>query len=465
MPAGIIERIKRDPGYESARDRLLEKLTRPDVGYNAARVQLDEWTRKALQDPGEARAKLHSYANLLDPHITRVSRHTVAKSLDDWWALTRARPAVLIGEEGMGKTWAVLDWWLTRKNSGNGLPLTLIIPAREVGEATDPKQLIAELLAKRIRLRTADFWSKRLDMWERGATGKPKILLVVDGLNQHFTFLDWASFFQPLLTSDARGFYAVAVTCRPDHWRTELKQLCNLEPMPHEIPVGLFTMSELSEFLDRRGRDKAEFGRKLLDLMRVPRWCEMALSRSFELRDSGEITPTRLVMEDWKKRLHLHGSFLAPDDEQFRSFVTSLGRRIRDEQLAGREGTFSRYELSQKLEQETVHSENRLYTALSEIIDGRWLARVEGTTRYRLDENQLPYALALLLVEEVRGIATGAEAREYIGAYMERTRGSDLDVAILRAATTIVLLDSHCSIACPLSVARSLGHRAKFRCR
>ncbi len=66
--------LKRCDGFDAALDRLTEQLTRPDVGYAAARRHLAAWLRRSFADEGAARANLDTFANILDPSVKRVGR-------------------------------------------------------------------------------------------------------------------------------------------------------------------------------------------------------------------------------------------------------------------------------------------------------------------------------------------------------------------------------------------------------
>lgn len=433
----LLAAVRRHPLYPAQRNGLLERLTRADVGYAAARARMIDWTRGALADTGIARVRLGSHANLLQPGIKRISRSTLMAAVDGWWNGQRSQAAAILGDEGTGKTWVVLDWWQAHCDA---LPLTLVVSARDIQQTRDPFDLMAELLARRTELRTPQFWRKRIRLWQLARTDGPRILLIIDGLNEHFMYRGWSDFLRPLLTNDVWGQFAVAVTCRPDHWATSLKNLASLQPPPCSIPVTAFDDAELDGLLRLHGLNRGDFSPEVVSLMRSPCWSERAIALRDELRDSGDVTAARLVMEDWKRRLDLRDAHIAPTTDEFRAWVTGLGRKVRDALETGEDIQVSRQDVRNDLQGEMGRDDD-LTAALSEIIDGSWLARVDGTNRFKLNPDRAHHALALVLVDQAGRTATAEAARECIAGFLEPLRGQDFGVRILRAATSIAVLE------------------------
>ncbi|KJS34791.1 MAG: hypothetical protein VR70_16985 [Rhodospirillaceae bacterium BRH_c57] len=438
---GLLDAVRQHPRYEAERARLLDRLTRPDVGYAAARRRLIDWTRDALSETTIARNRLGSHANLLEQEVKRICRPVPEAKLEAWWNEKHYEAAAILGDEGTGKTWATLEWWLTRADT---LPLTLFASARDVQQAQDPFDLMSELLARRTELRTPAFWRKRLRLWQGAGMELPHVLLIIDGLNEHFTYRDWRTLLGKMLSKDMGRQYAVAVTCRPDHWRTALKGLADLQPPPREIVIEGFDDKELDELLRMHGLTRTDFSPDVLHLMRTPRLSGMAIQSREELRASGDVTASRLVMEDWQRRLRLHGERLAPTTEEFRAWVTRLGRTAHESLKSGQEHRISRQEVRTELQSEMGRDDD-LSAALSEIIDGRWLAPVSGTNRFKLDTAHAPYCLALVLVDQAARTDTAEAADERIAQFLEPLRGHDIGVSILRAATAIALREPECS--------------------
>lgn len=71
------------------------------------------------------------FNDVLDPGRARIPRPRYEVQLDQW--VTSGRPSVLLGDEGLGKTWLFLSWWHARINAAADLPLTLLYLQRRLG--------------------------------------------------------------------------------------------------------------------------------------------------------------------------------------------------------------------------------------------------------------------------------------------------------------------------------------------
>ncbi|HFD87913.1 MAG TPA: hypothetical protein ENJ35_09600, partial [Gammaproteobacteria bacterium] len=254
-----LDKVRENPLYLPERNRLLEQFQRGDIGYGNARKATAAWLESAFTDKATASAKLHCFADIEGPEVRRVQRASISSAINDWWDNGAAAPLALIGSEGTGKTWSVLAWWLERcDRSPDDLPLTLVVPARAI-QLHEPIELLANLLAQRTgNLHNIEFWRRRLAIWRRDRIGRPKILLIIDGLNQHPLYRDWTVLLQPLFAEEWKGQIAVILTCRAQYWQNELRQLANLIPQPQALTVGLFSLEEVDVLLGHYGLSRDE---------------------------------------------------------------------------------------------------------------------------------------------------------------------------------------------------------------
>lgn len=433
--ANSIATIRIHANFERFRDRLRNRLGAADIGYAAATEAMHGWMRVALRNQANAGARLGGRGHdLLASLETRITRKTLNEQLDQW--LASSRPAVLVGNEGVGKTWSFLSWWIDRAARPEPLPLTIFVSAKEVRDE-NVEDLISRLLAGRLEHGDRVFWQRRLDQWRRADVVRPQFILVIDGLNQNWTKRDWADFIQPVYDERWIGRVAVLMTCWPDHW-TDLHKLAPLTPEPIEIPVTNFSDAELDLLLASHGLSRKGFADPMLAMMKVPRLSLLAITRQKQLADSGDVTPERLAYEDWKNRIARRGSALAIGDAEFQDFVREIGTTLRSsvENLA-----FTRSELLDRLGKDSGKERTDLRETLGEIVAGRWLEPGTRAHEFRVNPELTPFALGLTLAHELKEASYDGSAATIIAGFVDPFKGQGLGVSILRAATTIALLD------------------------
>jgi hypothetical protein len=428
----------------ATRGDLLEelrcRLMAADVCYDATRQMVTSWLRDAMRDRMAARSKIGSYADLLANGQKFVRRQAVEQALDTWWQEGPTKPAVLLGDEGTGKTWSALTWWHCAAGvDGAGMPLTLVIPAHKVAQP-DPVSLLAESMHCATALRSTSFWQKRLRRWIETPKA-PRILLVIDGLNQAFSLhREWTDLLTSLQTEPWKGKVAVIMTCRPDHWKTSLNGLPTLNQQALEIQVGQFTAAERDELIKLVVKNRLLFDERVLQLMLVPRLCRLALQWHNELAQSGDITPERLIAIDWQHRLQHHGESSILSLEEFNDFIVDIGQSLRVSINSKENFELSRANLITRLGRDSGAGRDDLYTTVSEVIDGGWLKRThDNQHRFAVDKSLTPFALAMALVRHLQKSDDAGSARYRLADFMDPLRGQDFAVQILSAACTVAL--------------------------
>lgn len=330
--AAHLQSIAAAPEFLEQSARLRQRFANPELGYANARTAAHRWLRQAMSDVATAKAYLGGYLDVLAPDAMRIRRPGLDRELTEWWNTHRAHMLALLGEEGMGKTWESVSWWLDRVDDA---PLTLFIAAGEVGHK-EPAVAMAHALLRCTGLRDAAYWERRVRTWLRNAhSDHPGILLLVDGLNQHPLFREWPEFLQRLSAAPYAGKVAAIVTDRPDDWMHRLDSLAGLTPPPRTITVPPFTDEELREPLAENGLTPGDFDPSLAALMRVLRLCQLAIRLRRELLDSSDITRERLVLEEWKDRLSRRSQTVRLSDVEFREWVADIGRPSRRELESG----------------------------------------------------------------------------------------------------------------------------------
>lgn len=437
--AHYIAAVRDDPGFDTWAESTLEPFKSRDVGFAAARAACRSWLEAAFADRRSAKARLQCHGDIGAAGAGVVRRTGSFAALDQWWGAGAATPLALIGQEGVGKTWAVFDWLRTRwSQDPESLPVTLVIPARDVAGESGP-ELIARVIADRIGIRSSDFWERRLELWNQDRDRAPKILVIIDGLNQKPDFLAWSRLAQPLLANEWRDQVGILLTCRTGFWNHDLKGLVDLTPAPASFEVTPFDDAEVDTYLRERNLSIDDFGPEFRGLLRIPRYCQLAVERRAALEASGDITVERLIYEDWKHRHSLYGAGLAPTDAEFLRYIAEQGQRMRSALPVGGEVSVTRRTIVDDLSRISGRDEGQLQTSLSEIVDSTWIESVPGAnSEFRLKQDMSVFALGLALLGELRG---QSDKRERLASFLEPMRGADLGVAILRAAFSVALLE------------------------
>uniref|UniRef100_B0T9H8 NACHT domain-containing protein n=1 Tax=Caulobacter sp. (strain K31) TaxID=366602 RepID=B0T9H8_CAUSK len=433
--AEALSAISADSRFAGLASALVAELTNADIGLAAATRALMVWTRQAQQSLTAARQRLDGYNNLLEGRQV-ADRPGLRQALDAWWE-TGDGPGALIGDEGHGKTWASLAWWDGLAEAGKDAPLLLFISAREIGSA-DAETTLAKLVADRTKTRNAAFWRRRLRLWGGRSHQRPRLLLVVDALDQHWSRKDWADFVQPLYDADHwGGLVSVLVTCRPDPWAM-LGQLSGLAPAPTTILVPPFSDPELDALLDLHGLTRDDFAPAVLTLMAVPRLSLLAIESHAALAESGDVTPERLAYEDWKHRLGRKRQAGPFSDVEFKLFLAQLGAQIRD---AGEAFSLTRAALTTQLTADSGLPKDQLTGAVSEMVDGRWLEPGDQPHHFKVSRERTPFALGMSLAVDLRHADDEAAASARIAEFLDPLKGQSLGVAVLRAAATVSMID------------------------
>ena len=437
-----LELIRQAPEFESVRSRVLDQLTQADTGYESTRLASERWMVQAQASLATAKWRLGGHHNLGESEYGVIPRAAINAQLDEWYAGGHG-VAALLGDEGMGKSWAALDWYNRLKTSETSAPLTVFLGAKAIG-ASDVKPTLAKALADQTGVRSVAFWEKRLALWERSGGNGVRMLILVDGLNENFQFIKWADWLQPLFEDHLGGMYRVLVSCWP-HWWESLVGLTNLTPNPLEINIEGFSDAELAALLAAMDVKRSDFATAVLGLMRVPRLSSLVAKHREKLKDSGDVTAERVIYEDWKDRLERRGPNAGLTDLEMKSFVAELGRNFKSDI----DRAVTRKEVIETLSDESGKSSSELQAAVTELSSGAWLKPGPRPHTFRVAPDRIPFVLGVTLVSHIREEKEAATVEARIAEFLDPLKAHSLGAAILRAATTIALIEAD-----PLPVVR-----------
>ena len=256
--------------------------------------------KECLSDKASSFAAFNQDLSVLNPDSHFIQRKAADEALDSWyseWHKNR-KPFVLLGEEGDGKSWALASWIGSRLCPvGQKLPV-VFISATKIGSS----DLLAEM-AKTLEQTTSTIgqseWSKKLDfILKNTSTAGPKIVLVLDGLNEYPSF-DWRCIFDKLRTSPFTDSIAVLLSCRNGYWLDHLGKEYGDTVCAWQLPH--FNDQELDEALARHHLRRNVFSDRVLQLVAKPRYFDMAVRLKDRMAEAGDdVTVDRLIYEDWK---------------------------------------------------------------------------------------------------------------------------------------------------------------------
>ncbi len=378
--------------FETIRTQLRTKLAGTLVGYvDAVRRSWDELFT-VLSDAQTCEAIFNQDVAILTPDTRHIARNHICTGLDAWWrqGIPVQPHQVVLGEEGQGKTWAIMGWLLGLPTNQDG-PLILACNASvsiNAGDTIDA--LLPRLLCSWTQLKTTEWWSKRLRNWLGSpSTAGPSILVLIDGLNESEN-VDWIDFFRPIQHVRWRGRIAVLATDRPSHWQ-------RYDRLHHDgfrvLPIAGYSNEELQAQLAMYPTiDLSQIPEGLQPLLRNPRYFELVADHYEALVDSQDFTHERLILLD-------------AADRQSRKRGYPLGQQ---ELIAIIQGLARQYRNTSTLDDPAVISLlsgiNDSRRVRQEVIDGGLLVPIESAvgSRYRVETHRLTFGLGLLLADNVR---------------------------------------------------------------
>lgn len=438
----LLEETRAHPTYNGQCEALHQRLLQPALGYANARDAVAQQVRGHMASMPAASARIGRYTNLTDPSVIRIDRTGLRDKITAWWEGCAPRPPLaLLGAEGMGKTWAALGWWLDRELSGARLPLTLIVPARLVTAST-ADEIVGKALVQAFGIRDASWWARRARRWCAN-TKSCRIILIVDGLNERFDVTDWSILAAELRLDPWASAIELVLTDRDDHWRLVSGGFEPVGVTCTEVPVGPFDDDELDQILGRAGLSRETLDAALIPLLRVPRLCSLALRHWERLAGSGDITPERLVYEDFRDRIYPD-----LDDQEMRNLIATIGETLRAAEQDSL--TLLRRDVANALAAESGAGTSE--ATISAIVSGVWFAPIAGEPhKFRVNPELAPIAMGLALARAVQAINSEAEVVRRIEAFVDDLRGLQLGVTLTGIAASFATIAPDCT-----SVARGV---------
>jgi len=436
--AGDLARALTSDGA-SALARLKREMETWNLGFDRLRTLSHDYLDAAWMDPRTAQAVLGQ--DVAGGAVsTTIDRPALKEAFNGWWYGRAAEdaPALVLGSEGVGKTWAAVQWLIQESDRQ---PVVIVAPSSAVAGPADMtsagvRRFIGDRLYEITESRDRDHWRLRLDrLMQRPPEEGPVLTLVLDGMNQEPS-VHWLALLKTLQHPAFAGRIRVIATTRPLHFTERLHRLQGLHVRPVEIEVGAYDASpggELDQRLAREDLRRDDLPGDLLELARTPRLFSLVVRLRHRLSDGGQVTVHRLLWEYGRDTLGVRDRSMS--EAEWRTWLSEVARDRRqgvsDYNLERFGSMVGRADLDQ----------NDVFRRLSDIVDGRFAAGGSAGP-LTLSSTIVTHALGAALLEHLRLIeaSAGAGALEgKLAASLDPIAAIDERAEILRAAVSIIL--------------------------
>jgi len=396
---------------------IKQEATQKYIPYEDWHTQQNEWLLTCLKNTSKSEAAFQQKLAVGENEENLIPRKLAFEKIDSWFQqwTTHHKPLAILGDEGDGKTWAVMAW-VYKQLSEKTMPSIVFIPSMML-TSIEPESLIIEMIQRQLNNLSQENLTKSLVNWFQSENTIPLILLIVDGLNEHHN-IKWADLITKLSIPPWGNHVAILLTCRTTFWKEKLSYLSSIG----EWELTAYSDEELQYALSKTNFSINDFNCELLELVRIPRYFDMVLRLYPRIDTEGEITKERLIYEDWRDQYERKlGRIIDP--YEFQELIINLAEKAKKANNLSRKnvmGELSTYEDSHAL--------------LAELSSGRILRRYGN--HWKINRDHLILGLGLLLATEVNEIENQDEdsIREVIAHHLEPQADMDIKVSICHTA-------------------------------
>lgn len=427
---------------------LVRELSPWAIGYDSLRHSAKERIEKLWRNAAESRSVFGQ--NVAGSLVPLVPRQSVSSGLEAWWLSDSRSVAVVFGAEGMGKTWATVQW---AKESLNALPIVLMLPSSAFKELRGLTHAsILEFLGTALHdlnpgtART--YWHARIErLLQRPLEEGAALFILVDGINQEPSF-EWERFFQVLEGDAFSRRVRIVITSQTHFLQERLHNLRRLSHTPSRHEVGRYDLSRGGEFdtlLKAHGLIRDQLPSSVIELARVPRMFELTIRQMTDAALQGEPTPSRLLYAHARDELGLKARG-ALSEREWEEWLEMLATRYREEigvrglQYEDNRG-YSTRELGDMV-RDPAGSADETARRLHEIVSGAWLEPMPGNPgRFRPTEATIHLALAVAILGALEAAEhqSSERASQLLDEYLDAVRATPVATDVLTAALSVVV--------------------------
>ena len=296
-----LSEIRNAQNYNSTALDIRKELNVPSRAFNLASQANRRFLTNALGCPLIAKNTFGQSLTPTSKNVTLQPRKTLTNPIAGAFTdIQKGNVLVVHGDEGCGKSWAVMQTWSQLEHP----PLTLFLLAQTL----DLRALVEKKYATMIKFlieqtetESSEQHIKRwMNRWEKLKTikdsSRPRLVVVLDGLNQQPAD-SWPSVIEWLASLLEEIGGVLIVTVRTAYYRASIKDLISIKP--DKVTVPEWTDSERNTILETHKVDPLTLDQRVLKNLANPRLLGLALDLLDKKAIEGlyELDGTRLLFE------------------------------------------------------------------------------------------------------------------------------------------------------------------------
>ena len=423
-----LEILAKDPTFDTHTTRIRQDLENPMLGLAAAREANKTWLIDTFSSRERARSRLGQPLSPYDENhrIWHPRRNLTSKIIPFLTGSSRRSVLYVVGNEGVGKSWALAESWCTTPTK----PLMAFIPPDKFADSADQidvQDVIVSALIEQTdvsrRPAVHGKWFSIIERWRKLDSDRTRCVVVVDGIDQR-PGKDWVRILGKL--ADVLEIYhcQLIVTVRTSYYRRMIEP--SLYLAYEEVKVSEWTAEERRAILSSVQIQDEDLKDDVAAALRNPRILGIALRlwSAESVTNLNELSISRLLFEHIRTTSPYRG---AGYDSH------SVVRIIRDhaESVASRVRESGRHDL-------------RVFqSALQTVVEERFFSFLEDDpTSYRISDEGLSLGLSFLLLENMRVAARNdRDLDEELWPIIEPISALGMTASVVVAAITVACVD------------------------
>ncbi|MCD6326240.1 hypothetical protein J7M28_01605, partial [bacterium] len=427
-----LKAIRRCADFSSHADRIEVECDAASVGLALARKANTTLLSDAFSNRIKAKQRFRQPLAPGDGNnITIRQRRALIDQIQSYITASPDKTvAIVLGEEGCGKSWAVAQSWLDLEPK----PLMLLLTPIDLPDASQRLD-VEDLLITNLIRQTGETdaspkirrrWSRRLKQWRSSpATGGSRIIVVLDGINQR-PVPEWARNIDLIANEVFNLGGCLIVTDRSDDFRYRVEPRLDRSLLIERITVPPWTEPERNEILKTRGIDPASLHQPVLAQLLNPRLLGIALEllSADEITTLEELTVYRLLFE------HIRNSERNSPAQPLASETARTLRACAKDFLSQMKDGQS-YDLAVRAD-------------IQAVADGRFFQMGDGDPdRIVLRDEGIDLALGFLVIEQLRDTSSNdQDLGNKVNEILEPLTSLDSIADVVFAALTVASVDT-----------------------